>query len=99
MSLTRQAKEDAVAALVERLGRAKGGIVAGFSGLNVAAVSQIRRKFREVNAEYKVVKNTLMKRAIAGTSIEPLGKWFQGRPRSPSSTTTSSRRWARWSKT
>ncbi len=78
MSLTRQAKEAAVADLVERLGRAKGGIVAGFSGLDVEKVNAIRAKFREINAEYRVVKNTLMKRALSGTGIESLGDWFAG---------------------
>jgi large subunit ribosomal protein L10 len=78
MSLTRQAKEQAVADLVEKLGRAKGGIVADFTGLNVAKVNAIRQKFRDINAEYKVVKNTLMKRALTGTPIEALGDHFRG---------------------
>jgi len=41
-------------------------------------VNQIRQKYREINAEYKVVKNTLMKRALSGTPIEGLGEWFRG---------------------
>lgn len=78
MSLTRQAKEQAVADLVEMLGRAKGGIVADYSGLNVEKVNAIRQKFRDINAEYKVVKNTLMRRALTGTPIESLGNHFRG---------------------
>jgi large subunit ribosomal protein L10 len=78
MAMTRQAKEEMVSTLAEKLERAKGGIVASFVGLDVATVNTIRTKFREVGVEYKVVKNTLMKRALTGTAIEGLGKFFQG---------------------
>lgn len=78
MPMTRQAKEDAVSSLVEKLQRAKGGIVASYVGLDVASVNTIRDKFREIGVEYRVVKNTLMKRALAGTDIEGLGKLFVG---------------------
>ena len=78
MGMTRQAKEDAVGALVEKLERSKGAIVANYKGLDVASVNAIRAKFREVGAEYRVVKNTLMKRALAGSRIEKLGEVFTG---------------------
>ena len=41
----------------------KAGLIAGFSGLDVASVTEVRRTLREAGAEYKVVKNTLMKRS------------------------------------
>ncbi len=78
MGMTRQAKEDAVSALTEKLERAKGAVVANYKGLDVAQVNEIRAKFREIGAEYRVVKNTLMKRALQGTKIESLGEVFTG---------------------
>jgi large subunit ribosomal protein L10 len=76
--MTRQAKEDMVADLADKFGRSKAALVAGFSGLNVQAVTEIRRAFREIDVEYKVVKNTLVKRALQGTAIEKLGDAFVG---------------------
>jgi large subunit ribosomal protein L10 len=78
MPMNREAKEAMVADLADKLSRAKGALVAGFSGLDVASVNEIRTKFREANAEYKVVKNTLMKRALQGTAIEKLSEAFRG---------------------
>lgn len=78
MPMNREAKEAMVADLVDKVSRAKGALVAGFSGLDVASVNEIRAKFREADAEYKVVKNTLMKRALKGTAIEHLSESFRG---------------------
>lgn len=78
MSMSRQAKEEAVQALTDRLNRAKGGFVASFIGLNVASVDEIRSELRKAGIEYKVVKNTLMKRALSGRPIEKLGEAFRG---------------------
>jgi large subunit ribosomal protein L10 len=76
MPMTRQAKEEMVQDLAQKMAEAKGGLVADYAGLNVAAVTEIRRALREVGAEYKVVKNRLMKRAISGTGREGLGGLF-----------------------
>ena len=78
MGMTRQAKEEAVNDLVDKLERSKGAVVANYKGLDVASVNEIRAKFREVGAEYRVVKNTLMKRALEGRDIEKLGDVFSG---------------------
>lgn len=78
MGMTRTAKEKSVADLTEKLGRARAALVANFSGLNVAAVTEIRRKFREANVEYRVVKNTLMRRALSGTTREGVADAFTG---------------------
>lgn len=78
MGMSRQAKEEAVHGLVDRLDRAKGGLVANFIGLDVASVDEIRTELRKADVEYKVVKNTLMKRALAGRSIESLSESVTG---------------------
>lgn len=78
MPMSREAKESMVGDLTAQLSRAKAAMVASFTGLNVEAVNEVRRRFREAGVEYKVVKNTLMKRALAGTPIEKLGDLFTG---------------------
>lgn len=78
MGMNRQVKGEAVADLTERLGRAKAVLVANYSGLNVASVMEIRRAFRAAGVDYRVVKNTLMKRALAGTKREKIGEVFTG---------------------
>lgn len=74
----RDVKQKAVDELTEKLGRAKAAIVANYSGLTVASVMEIRRAFRAAGVEYKVVKNTLMKRALAGSKREKIGEIFTG---------------------
>jgi large subunit ribosomal protein L10 len=41
-------------------------------------VTDLRRELRKAKAAYKVVKNTLVKRAIKGTAFEPLSEHFVG---------------------
>ncbi len=75
---SRPAKEQMVSELQEKLGRAKAAVVASYIGLDVASVNEIRRKFREAGVEYRVVKNTLMRRVLKGTSLESLADVFTG---------------------
>ena len=49
-----------------------------YRGLNVPQVTELRRQLRAVKAQYKVVKNTLAKRALKGTAFEVLDKHFEG---------------------
>ena len=53
-------------------------IIVDYRGLNVPQVTELRRQLRSAKASYRVVKNTLAKRAIKGTSFAPLEKFFEG---------------------
>ena len=53
-------------------------ILVDYKGLNVPQVTDLRRQLRTAKASYKVVKNTLAKRALKGTSFEALDKYFEG---------------------
>ena len=53
-------------------------VVTHQSGLNVAEATQLRRQVREVGASFRVTKNRLAKRAIAGTGFEALSPMFTG---------------------
>lgn len=48
-----------------------------YQGLSVADTEELRKKLREVNAEFKVYKNTLTKRALDNLNID-LGNHFEG---------------------
>ena len=53
-------------------------ILVDYKGLNVPQVTDLRRQLRAAKASYKVVKNTLAKRALKGTSFEALDTFFAG---------------------
>ena len=78
MGMSRQSKEEMVTVLSEKFSKAKAAIIANFTGLDVLSVSEVRNKFREAEADYKVVKNTLVKRAIQGTPLEGMADAFSG---------------------
>lgn len=76
--MDRTAKEQTIDELKEKLGKIASLVVADYRGLDVPTVTGLRDKFREADCEYKIYKNTLVKRAIAGTPMEPLGQYLEG---------------------
>lgn len=77
-ALNRTEKEHEVEVLREKFLGAKALIITDYRGLSVAELSELRRDFRQEGTEYRVVKNTLAKRAVAGTNLEPLGAYLTG---------------------
>ena len=71
-------KEELIKELNEKFAKTKTGIVAEFSKLNVETVTKLRKKLREGKVEYKVLKNTLAKRAAKGTPMEVISGDFTG---------------------
>jgi len=71
-------KEQLITELNEKFARAKTAVVAEFSKLDVATVTQLRKKFRDGGVDYKVLKNTLAKRAAKGTPLEVISDDFTG---------------------
>ena len=53
-------------------------ILVDYKGLTVPQVTDLRRQIRVAKASYKVVKNTIAKRALKGTRFEALEKYFEG---------------------
>ena len=68
--------------LVERLQQDLAGtscvVVTHQTGLNVDEVTQLRRQVRSAGASFRVTKNRLAKRALAGTPFESLSSLFTG---------------------
>jgi large subunit ribosomal protein L10 len=71
-------KETLIKELNEKFARAQVAIVAEFSKVNVETVTRLRKKLRDNQVEYKVLKNTLAKRAAKGTSLEVISDDFHG---------------------
>jgi large subunit ribosomal protein L10 len=76
--LNRTEKEEVIGQLHEKMARAKAAILAEPRGIDVATITEFRRKCREAKVEYRVVKNTLAQRAAKGTSVELLVEQFRG---------------------
>lgn len=57
-------KEELVKTLAERMKSAKVIILTDYRGINVEDVTKLRADLRNVNAEYKVIKNNIIKRAL-----------------------------------
>ena len=71
-------KEAVIKELNDKFSRAKGAILAEFNKVDVATVTNLRKKFRAGKVEYKVLKNTLAKRAAKGTTLETISAEFKG---------------------
>ena len=78
MAVTRATKQAQLEALGEAFAGVDTAILVDYKGLNVPQVTELRRQLRAVKAQYKVVKNTLARRALSGTTFETLGEHFQG---------------------
>ena len=78
MAVTRTDKERELQELTAAFNAADTAILVDYKGLNVPAVTELRRQIRGVKGTYKVVKNTLARRASKGTSFEALEKMFEG---------------------
>ena len=76
--MNRTEKEQVIGELHEKMARVKAVIVAEPRGIDVATVTELRRRMREAKVEYRVVKNTLAARAAKGTPVEPLAEKFVG---------------------
>jgi len=62
--MNRSDKEAIVAEVAERAARATAMYFADFTGLTVEQATELRREFRKAGVEYRVVKNTLAKKAL-----------------------------------
>jgi large subunit ribosomal protein L10 len=52
--------------------------VAEYEGIDVATVTEVRKRFRDQNIEYKVLKNRLAKRSLNNAGIEGLDEFLTG---------------------
>jgi len=78
MAVTRASKVEELQDLERAFSGTESAVVVDFKGLKVPEVTELRRQVRAARGQYKVVKNTLAKRALKGSAFEPLSEHFVG---------------------
>ena len=76
--MERQKKEKVVEELGSKLRELNYMFLAEYSGMTVAQITRLRRELRNVDTEFTVVKNSLLKIASKGTKAEVLQDKFDG---------------------
>ena len=79
--LSRAQKEEQVAELTEKFGRATCVYVADYRGVPVESVNKLRRRVRGEGGgkyEYRVSKNRVLKLAADGAGVASIGEHFRG---------------------
>lgn len=78
MALRFEDKQALVAEVHEVAAKAQSVVAAEYRGLTVAKLTELRAKARNSGVYLRVVKNTLARRAVAGTQFECVGKSLKG---------------------
>ena len=76
--MERAQKAEVVESLHGLFSEAGSVVVAHYTGLTVAEMSDLRARMREAGASFKVAKNRLVVRALQGTAAEPIAHLFKG---------------------
>lgn len=71
-------KQPIVDEISEQIKDAQSVVIVDYRGLTVAQDTDLRKQLREAGCTYKVYKNTMMKRAFAGTDCEQLSDLLEG---------------------
>ena len=71
-------KQQEVNEVVEKINAANSLVVVDYLGLTVAEVTELRKQLREAGVEFKVIKNTIMRRALDSQDLEYHEEVFQG---------------------
>ena len=78
MALNREAKAVVIDDVSAQVAKAQSVILAEYRGLDVANITELRKKARNSGVYLRVLKNTLVRRAVAGTPFESLSAHMVG---------------------
>lgn len=78
MAISREKKEELVKGYVEQLNNSEAIIITGNNGLKVSEIEALRRKIREAEGAFSIVKNTLAKRAIEEANLPGVDELLTG---------------------
>lgn len=78
MSKNLEIKKQVVSDIAKKIQDAKSVVIVSYSGLTVEQVTNLRAQFRAAGVEYSVLKNTLVRRALADLKIEGLDEILNG---------------------
>ncbi len=70
MAITKEQKKEAVKSLADQFSKSKIAVFAGFQGLKVPELEELRKKLREEKADYQVTKKTLIKIGLAKSNLK-----------------------------
>lgn len=76
--LSKPEKQKVIDDLVSRFHSVSSVFVVEYQGLKVKEMDVLRKKLRQTNTEFRVVKNTLLEKASLGTDIEKMKDLFSG---------------------
>lgn len=71
-------KQQEVDLVVEKMQSSASIVVVDYLGLNVAQVTDLRKQLRDAGIEFKVIKNTIMRRALDALEMDYHEEVFQG---------------------
>jgi len=71
-------KIEIVEEYTEKFKKAKGIYLTDYTGIDVKTIDDLRKKFRESNIEYKVLKNRLAKIAFNNIGVKEMDPYLQG---------------------
>ena len=71
-------KKEEVSKLAEKIKNSKLVLLTDYRGINVADVTGLRNELRNINSEYKVIKNNITKRALAECGLNGLEDQLEG---------------------
>ena len=74
----KEQKAEQVDVLTEKLRRAKVALLTDYRGLTVTQLQDLRGKLRTGDVEYRVIKNTLARRAASAAGVGELEKELEG---------------------
>lgn len=78
MSKALDMKKKQVAEIADRLQASKSTVLTDYRGLTVSQMNELRKQLREAGVEYKVYKNTLMRRAASQVELADLEEYLNG---------------------
>lgn len=78
MSLNLEEKKAIVAEVSAQVANAQSIIIAEYRGMEVGQMTQLRAKTRESGIYFRVIKNSLVRRAVADTAYAELAKYMVG---------------------
>lgn len=73
-----QLKSQMVDEIKGKIENAQSIVLVNYRGLNVEEVTELRKKFREANVDYKVYKNTMMVRAFEELGYDGISEFLKG---------------------
>ncbi len=70
MPMNQEEKQAQIDSIRDRFQNAVSTVLLDYRGVDVETITELRTRFRKIGVEYKVVKNNLVRKAIAGTDLE-----------------------------